>query len=324
MKSSRSHISPRTVILSLVLLVTGNTVGLAANGPEQELDRVLMPIQSFATAFCGDYPKDTGILVQAELSGNAELKGLLNELVDAGIDGEISADWYSGMLRDDIGAENDSVRNCRIKVLEYVFEYLEKRIRPDQDDQDAEQTVPSSEESTGGASLHSAVREDNPEAVRRHLDASADPNARDPMGRAPLHIAARYANHRVVTALLNADAEPNVRDPMGRTSLHIAARYANHRVATALLNAGAEPNVRDNEGRTSLHIAARYADRGVVTALLNAGADPNARDNKRRTPLHFVARYNNTKAATVLLSVLPNAGPDVRDNAGYTALHLAA
>ena len=73
MKSSRSHISLRAVILSLVLLVTGNTAGLAANGPEQELDKILMAISNFAVESCGRYPEDEGRSFRFELSGNAEL-----------------------------------------------------------------------------------------------------------------------------------------------------------------------------------------------------------------------------------------------------------
>lgn len=73
-----------------------------------------------------------------------------------------------------------------------------------------------------------------PDAVRRLLEAGADPNARDNRGRTPLHHVLRLRNidQAVVTELLDAGADPDLRDDLGRDANLVVATRPDLRQST--------------------------------------------------------------------------------------------
>jgi len=54
---------------------------------------------------------------------------------------------------------------------------------------------------------------------------------------------------------------------------------------------------------------------------MNAGLDLNLRDQRGSTPLHWACYSHSEIALSYLLAWNPNL--DIKDNDGYTALHLA-
>jgi hypothetical protein len=88
---------------------------------------------------------------------------------------------------------------------------------------------------------------------------------------------------------------------------------------------GFTPDFRGSEGETALHKAAAYDMSDWVEALINlCGCDVMARDSQGNTPLHAAAICDADKAIDVLMFYGKRYYSEVRNNDGFTALHLAA
>ena len=68
--------------------------------------------------------------------------------------------------------------------------------------------------------------------------------------------------------------------------------------------------------------AARNGDAETIVALQAAGANPNVRNNDGWTPLHLAAQNSHAQAIAALQAA--GAKPNARSNDGWTPLHLAA
>ena len=169
--------------------------------------------------------------------------------------------------------------------------------------------------------IYAASRGDVP-VTQALLQAGADPNARDRDGCAPLDTAL-WRDMRVTDLLLAYGADPDAADADGSTPLHRAARNDAVLAAKTLLEAGANPSPHEARRSTPLHYAVGHGNVGFVQALLNAGADINARGSGGYTPLHLVAlHWSSPEMVETLLAGAPD--PNVRDDNGDTALHIAA
>ncbi|KAK3296861.1 uncharacterized protein B0H64DRAFT_390543 [Chaetomium fimeti] len=148
--------------------------------------------------------------------------------------------------------------------------------------------------SLGTTPLHMACRAGNVwrescpntlAAVRRLLDAGANPNVSSDSNETPLHIAAARSEHRIVAELIQRGANVMARDELGQVPLHHAAWAANDGVAAELLaqsNQTIDPI--DSKGSTPLHFACQFypaegndkhCARGLqlMRRLLERGAD---------------------------------------------------
>lgn len=90
------------------------------NAPAQELNiEALSEIRAFAEDFCGDlFDSGSSSGVSVEGSAEARLKGLLDKLADLGIEGSAGFDQekYVGVIREELGKELQSNRDCRLTV----------------------------------------------------------------------------------------------------------------------------------------------------------------------------------------------------------------
>ena len=106
-------------------------------------------------------------------------------------------------------------------------------------------------------------------AVKRLLDAGADPNASDDGGRTPLHFAAQEGSTDAVRLLLSRGAEADLVDSYGNTALWTSVVNRHPDVAALLLAAGAEPTRANSNGKSPADAARRLAD-PLITALFDS------------------------------------------------------
>ncbi|KAF2137373.1 uncharacterized protein K452DRAFT_204832, partial [Aplosporella prunicola CBS 121167] len=103
---------------------------------------------------------------------------------------------------------------------------------------------------------------------------------------------------------LRKAADPKLKDSRGRTALHMAASESNSHAIKLLINAGADVNARTSKEtgmEAPIHLA-MFAKDPVVCYLLELGASVDARNNAGETALHMAAWRGNFEATTVLLS----------------------
>lgn len=209
-----------------------------------------------------------------------------------------------------------------------------------------------------GTPLHYAADRGQSDALSALLKADPDANVdvrweRHDIGKTPMHYAfyrgirfseggREVAQIPVIRVLLEAGADPNVASSTWPSSLHMhplweAASVGNATTAIAiLLGAGADPNAElgfadpygaeqvaeslepgefSFEGLTAISNAANAA---VVAALLAAGSKPTAKD------LFYLASSNMDSAALARTLEAGRADLSVKDEEGFTPLHMAA
>lgn len=102
----------------------------------QTLDRESIAlIRETADSICGEIMRDGSsrdIEIEGEVS--AELKGLAKRLADAGIEGSARLEdgRYANVLRDELGEELKSARDCRMKVFDKLLDRLDPATPPAQ------------------------------------------------------------------------------------------------------------------------------------------------------------------------------------------------
>ena len=221
----------------------------------------------------------------------------------------------------------------------------------------------------GRTPLHLAAWQNSSTAVVAALiEAGADLNEPNDRGWTPIWLAARANSEAVVAALIEAGADPGMR--VGTGYVPVSKAYLGDdrlaAVAHRLRASAAEGNTKaqyglgviyaeafvgrqygaqaaawyrkaaghghtkartrldeliSRRGYTSLHLATiRHSS---VVAALRDGADPDARDNAGNTALHLAASNTDDPA---VFEALVGAGADAnaRDAFGDTPLHLAA
>ncbi len=112
-------------------------------------------------------------------------------------------------------------------------------------------------------SLLDAIDQDDPEAVREHLESGTDPDesfvpAGIPFaGASALHIAILKNNREIVSILLEsgADIDIRARDDFGGSPLEWAVFFAVKDMAVFLVESGADVNAKNNVGTTPIDAA---------------------------------------------------------------------
>ncbi|CAI7878419.1 unnamed protein product [Closterium sp. NIES-54] len=79
-------------------------------------------------------------------------------------------------------------------------------------------------------------------------------------------------------------------------------------------------NGTDDKGRTALHFSCGMVSTECAIVLLESGAEVNVRDNEGFTPLHMAAGYGRSQSVELLLKA---ANPFVKDKIGRTPRELA-
>jgi uncharacterized protein len=183
--------------------------------------------------------------------------------------------------------------------------------------------VTSLEAASADLRLVDAVRNRDPEAVRRLLKEGAPVNASRPDGWTALHWAAQHDRADLAELLIAAGGNTSVADNYGVTPLSLACTNGSVPMVNLLLRAGANPNAAQAYGETVLMTCARTGAAGAVEALLARGADVNAKEAAEgQTALMWAAAEGHTEAVQALLAHGASVG--ARSAQGYTALMLTA
>lgn len=163
--------------------------------------------------------------------------------------------------------------------------------------------------------LLSAIRRDDPHALRNALLRGADANSVDEFGDPVIVLAARSGSWEAVRALAelrgtNLDAT----GPSGANVLMFAALHGRLELVRFLVSRQAQVN---KTGWTPLHYAAANGHADVVRFLLEAHAYIDAESPNGTTPLMMAARQAHPTTVQLLLE--EGADPTPRNEAGLDA-----
>jgi ankyrin repeat protein len=186
-------------------------------------------------------------------------------------------------------------------------------------------TVPDEE-----TALHEAIRNGHLEVVQVLLEEGADVDLPQLKGLTALHIAAKEGNAEIVESLLEHFADPDVLDKEERSAIQIAAESkapGASAVLQLLLAAETDDTPGELEKKTKLPplILAALADNMRLLELaIEEDPDVTKRGSDGATALHIAARNGYYSLARQLLSMENGLSPNLPDNAGRSALHVAA
>ena len=178
---------------------------------------------------------------------------------------------------------------------------------------------------TGGenAALARAIDDEDLVAIERLIGAEVDVDFQAGKGKTALMIAAKYGRNDLVRRLLDLGAKVNVRSENGGTALMFATLGNDLGTLDTLLLGGADVNAVGGFDWTALMIAAVKGDETAVERLLHYGAEVNRADIYGWTPLMRAVYESRFRVVVTLLSS-PVLDLNARNDAGATALHLAA
>ena len=211
-------------------------------------------------------------------------------------------------------------------------------------------------DSIGWSPLHHAVRNQNSNAVKRLLQAGANPNLHKGRSCSPLEQAVWKGKMQIVDLLLRAGGDPFMKCE-GSTILHWSTMSSSRHVVDWALQIGIDINQRTTGGRsalmwaaeettdplilkdlisagalvhfksvggevTALDIAAMKGSAECVEALLDAGADPQSKSANGYTSLSWAAANGHSIVVQVILNT--GAAFETPDTDGKTPLILAA
>ena len=139
-----------------------------------------------------------------------------------------------------------------------------------------------------------------------------------------LHEAAALDAADRVGALLDAGAAVDARSPDGFTPLQLAAYFGAPAAAALLIERGAHVDAAaDNPQQVApLHAAAAGRHPEVVRLLLAAGAGPDARQQGGWTPLHAAAQHGDAEMVDAFLAA--GADPGLANDEGVLPAELAS
>ncbi len=153
----------------------------------------------------------------------------------------------------------------------------------------------------------------------------------DQYGKTLLHHAVSTNNFRIVKILIDKKFVRNIipRDNDERTPLHYAVSNGNLDIVELLANKFGGIKYVDKNRKAALHEAVYLckSEKGkknslnIVKILIKYGANVNVKDNSGWTPLHIAAWYSDLD----IVKYLVEKGADVnaKDNLGQTPLHIS-
>jgi ankyrin repeat protein len=126
-------------------------------------------------------------------------------------------------------------------------------------------------------------------------------NGANPDGAPGIHnglwTALRYKNEALLRVLLEGGADVNIERGKGDTPFRVVCTRGLPYFAEIMIEAGANYNFKEKSlGKTSLRAAAHFGRTEMVQLLLDKGLDPDVRDDWGWTPLHVAINPETAKA----------------------------
>ncbi|KAL8056445.1 hypothetical protein ABFX02_04G120100 [Erythranthe guttata] len=148
--------------------------------------------------------------------------------------------------------------------------------------------------------LNFAANDGDLRALKRLVEAGADPNKTDYNGQSPLHRAASNGHEDIVRFLIERKVDINLRDDSGKTALFEAIKNGHDLISSALAEAGATLSTVENAGNLLCEAVARN-EFDFLTGLLANGINPNSKNYDLRTPLHLAASQGSYAECALLV-----------------------
>lgn len=165
----------------------------------------------------------------------------------------------------------------------------------------------------------SAIKRDEPAAMRSLLQRGFDANTVSPAGEPGLLIAIRDQSLKVTGVLITwPQTQVEARNLKDESPLMLASLKGLTEVCSQLISRGADVN---KPGWTPLHYAATSGHLAVITLLLDNHAYIDAASPNGTTPLMMAAHYGSAAAVKLLLEA--GADPVLKNNLGLTAIDFA-
>lgn len=165
-----------------------------------------------------------------------------------------------------------------------------------------------------------AIKRDDPRAVKLLVSRGFDPNTLDPQGMPGLYVALRDSSLKAAEALIEEWPRTNVeiRTAKDESPLMIAALQGHLDMVKKLIDRDADVN---KTGWTALHYAATNGHVAVIELLLDKHAYIDAESPNGTTPLMMAAHYGSPAAVKLLLEA--GADPKLKNQLGLSAIDFA-
>lgn len=164
-----------------------------------------------------------------------------------------------------------------------------------------------------------AIKQDNPDAIKALLARGFDANTPDPKGQHGLYLALEEPSLKAAQALISwPKTDVNRLNAKGESPLMLAALKGHQDLAEQLVKRGADIN---KTGWTALHYAASSGQLGIISLLIEYSAYIDAESPNGTTPLMMAAMYGTPAAVKLLLQ--EGADPQLKNQQGLSALQFA-
>ena len=181
--------------------------------------------------------------------------------------------------------------------------------------------------------LHLAVENNDNQMCKLLVDHNADVNWCDSDGQSPIFsCTGSDISYEIFDLLLASGGKVDIYDVFERTPLHYSVNSGPvDRVKRFLQTPGVQINAKDYQGFSALHHVMTICDietglddlQSIIKLLLDAGADPNLQDNRGLTALHLASMHEFyfVELTTLLLSSCKNIDFEVKSHTGDNFLH---
>jgi ankyrin repeat protein len=164
-----------------------------------------------------------------------------------------------------------------------------------------------------------AIKQDNPDAIKTLLARGFDANTPDPKGQHGLYLALGEPSLKAAQVLISwPKTDVNRLNAKGESPLMLAALKGYQDLAEQLIKRGADVN---KTGWTALHYAASSGHLGIISLLIEHSAYIDAESPNGTTPLMMAAMYGTPAAVKLLLQ--EGADPQLKNQQGLSALQFA-